>query len=118
MALTIYIAGPMRGYKHYNFPAFDAARDRLIVAGFDVISPADLDREAGHHFNDVPEDYDWSTVPASFSLLAAVRRDLDAILRSNAICMLPGWENSKGATAELAVARWLGLTVYHAADFE
>lgn len=23
----IYIAGPMKGYPLYNFPAFDAARD-------------------------------------------------------------------------------------------
>jgi hypothetical protein len=101
----------MRGYKHYNFPAFDTARDRLIAKGYDVISPADLDREAGHHFNDVPDDYDWTTIPETFSLKAAVKRDIDAILRSDGICMLPGWEQSCGALAELAVAQWLGLKV-------
>ncbi|MHB1850453.1 MAG: DUF4406 domain-containing protein, partial [Acidimicrobiales bacterium] len=43
----IYIAGPMRGVKDWNFPAFDAARDLLVAAGWEVVSPADLDRAGG-----------------------------------------------------------------------
>ena len=41
-----YLAGPMRGYKDYNFPAFDAARDQLVKEGWRVISPADIDRHS------------------------------------------------------------------------
>ncbi len=44
---TIYIAGPMSGYPQYNFPAFDEARDELRENGWQVVSPADMDREHG-----------------------------------------------------------------------
>jgi hypothetical protein len=40
----VYIAGPMRGYDKFNFPAFDAARDRFTAMKWHVISPADIDR--------------------------------------------------------------------------
>jgi hypothetical protein len=40
--MLIYLAGPMRGRKFFNFPAFDAARDILLSQGYEVISPADM----------------------------------------------------------------------------
>lgn len=54
-----YIAGPMRGYDRFNFPAFDAAKDRLIEMGWDVVSPADLDRAVGitGYTTDLPEGF-------------------------------------------------------------
>ena len=45
--LTVYVAGPMRGKKFFNFPAFDDAKEDLESQGFSVISPADLDRAVG-----------------------------------------------------------------------
>ena len=45
--MKIYIAGPMRGYEKFNVPTFDLARDLWQEAGWNVISPADLDREHG-----------------------------------------------------------------------
>lgn len=91
-----YIAGPMRGYKDYNFPAFDAARDRLLKLDVVVISPADMDRTLGHGTN---RDY--------------AKRDTKAILECDAIYMLKGWEKSVGATAEHALAKWAGLTIFY-----
>ena len=44
---TFYLCGPMRGYPRLNFAAFDVARDLGRALGYHVISPADLDREAG-----------------------------------------------------------------------
>jgi hypothetical protein len=40
-----------------------------------------------------------------------VRRCLDAVLRCDEIVLLPGWENSNGAVAELTLAMWLGKRV-------
>jgi hypothetical protein len=37
----------MRGYEHYNAPAFDAATAQLRAAGYEVISPVEMDRAAG-----------------------------------------------------------------------
>lgn len=110
----IYIAGPMRGYKYYNFPAFDAAKRKLEAEGYVVVSPADLDRERGDDpFDPIqfPEDYDWSLCPDSFDLQAAVLQDVEAIISCDAIYMLNNWKFSRGATAEFCVAVWLGKQV-------
>jgi hypothetical protein len=42
-----------------------------------------------------------------------VRRCLEAVLRCDEIVLLPGWENSNGAVAELTLAMWLGKRVRH-----
>ena len=109
----IYIAGPMRGIRHFNFEAFDAAKQALEEDGFEVVSPADLDREEHFHPENLPDDYDWSTVPDDFSLSDAIDRDVSAIKTCSHIYMLKGWEASKGATAEKSLADWMGLTVHY-----
>lgn len=113
MIKKIYIAGPMRGIKHFNFPAFDRARDSLSMA-WNVVSPADLDREIGFDEKAFPEDYDWIDLKkANFSLQDAIDRDLAAIKTCDAIYMLDGWQSSNGAKAEKALAEWLGLQVIY-----
>lgn len=109
----IYIAGPMRGIKHFNFPAFDRARD-LLESSWLPISPADLDRSIGFDETAFPDDYDWIDLKkANFSLNDAIDRDVDAIKACDAIYMLDGWPSSKGAKAEKALAEWLGLEVLY-----
>lgn len=110
--MRTYLAGPMRGLKLFNFPAFDAAAADLRSQGVEVISPADLDRQSGFDPVSLPEDWDWRTLPEHFSLDAAMKRDLEALGQVDAIHMLPGWQQSKGATAERAVAIWRGLAVF------
>lgn len=114
---TIYIAGPMRGIPRFNFPNFDATRSKLQMMGYNVISPADEDRAIGFDPWALPMDTDWTRPELlGFDMDAAMRRCFEAIMRSDAIYMLPGWESSKGATAERAIAEWRGLEVlYHPA---
>ncbi len=107
-----YLAGPMSGRVLYNFPAFDSAAADLRSQGITVISPAELDRQSGFDPTSLPADWDWRTLPAHFSLDAAIKRDLDAIASVDAIHLLPGWQNSKGANAERAMAIWRGLAVF------
>ena len=111
---AVYIAGPMRGIPYYNFPAFDAAADALRCAGYTVVSPADLDREAGFDAMDCPPDTDWGAIPDGFNFHACVRRDIDGVVRSDALYLLPGWERSEGARAEKVIAEWLGRDVLFA----
>jgi hypothetical protein len=110
----VYLAGPMRGYPLFNFPAFDNAQADLIAKGFDVVSPADLDRRAGFNPAALPEDTDWHDASKlGFSLPQAIKRDTEALQKCDVIYMLKGWESSKGAKAEKALAEWLGLEVMH-----
>lgn len=99
----IYIAGPMRGYDKWNFPAFDAARNEKLAQGFQVISPADLDRARG--ITEDTTDFD----PGEFRL--AMKIDMQAVLLCTHIFMLRGWEKSTGARNENAWANILGRTV-------
>ena len=102
---TYYISGPMRGHKDFNFPAFDAARDRLEAQGINVISPADMDREFDNGEQRCTIEYVVRDVNALVKLAA------DNPTGKNAIYMLNGWHNSKGARAEIAVAEWLELKI-------
>ncbi len=109
---TIYLAGPMRGIPRYNFPAFDAAKAELEAAGYSVVSPADIDREHGGNYLELPDSWDWSKLPEGFDLKDTIARDLDALAECDAVCLLPGWQESKGARAEKAVAEWHGKEVF------
>lgn len=101
-----YIAGPMRSRKYFNFPAFDAARDRLKAAGFNPVSPADIDRRNGFDPFKLPEDYDWNTIPSTLDIQAIIERDLKEVRRCDSYVLLDGWENSTGARGELGVLVW------------
>lgn len=114
----VYIAGPMRGIPLFNFPAFDAARDLAKAKGWDPISPADIDRDSGFHENDPNADVYTPEVNRTFA-----GRDVAAILslrgeEGDALALLPGWEGSTGALAELALAKWVKLRILDARTME
>lgn len=104
MADRIYIAGKMRGVPLFNFPAFDKARDLLLERGWQPVSPADLDREAG--MSEMTDDVD-------VDIHECLRRDFIAICQCDAIAFLPGWKTSKGALAERFVGEQIGLDFYY-----
>jgi hypothetical protein len=110
--MRTYLAGPMRNCFRFNFPAFDAAAADLRSHGITVVSPAELDRAAGFDPVNLPYDWDWNTLPEDFALRHAAERDIAALLKCDAIHLLPGWQESKGARAERAVAEWIGLGVF------
>ena len=101
--MRIYVAGPMRGYDHFNFPAFDAAAAHLRARGHDVRNPADHDRELG--FDESKNSIE------GFDLSAAFRWDIDSVLWAEAVAVLPGWEGSHGASIETSVARAIGTPI-------
>jgi hypothetical protein len=109
--MRIYLAGSMSNVKDFNFPAFDAAATKLRAEGHEVFSPADHDRKThGTDFGKGTNGKHEEIANTGFSLRKALGADLAWICsEAEAIAMLPGWENSKGANAEHATAKALGL---------
>lgn len=112
--MRIYVAGPMRSVPEFNFPAFNAAAAMLRAQGHEVFNPAERDNE--RHGVDISKgNADGCEETAArehgFSLREALAEDTDWICRhADAIALLPGWEDSKGARAELALSQALGHT--------
>lgn len=104
VGLRAYIAGPMRGYDRFNFPAFDRAESQLKKKGWDAVSPAAMDRAIGVNEN-------TTELPDGF-IYTALRRDFAAICTCDAIVFLPEWEKSSGARAEARVGLDIGLRFF------
>ena len=105
--MKLYLAGPMTGIEHYNFPAFDAAAAQLRAAGHAVFNPADNDRQNGFDATDLQGH---EAAEHGFDLRTALKQDLSWICdHAEGIALLPGWEKSKGARAEVALAEALGI---------
>lgn len=116
--MNIYVAGPMRGIPEFNFPAFHAATALLRGQGHVVFSPAERDE---NEFGPVssPEGDEKVLAKAVFMSVMGLRRrvfaaDMEWICKhADAIYMLGGWENSKGALAEIHLADALGLEIIY-----
>lgn len=107
-----YIAGPMRRIAEFNFPAFFAAEERLKAEGAEVgLNPARYDAvELKFPWQGTTGHEDLSAM--GFDLRHSLGQDLAYICGKAAwVCVLPGWERSSGASAEVATARALGLPV-------
>jgi hypothetical protein len=112
--MKIYLAGPMRGYANFNFPAFDKAAALLRAEGHEVFSPAERDRTVhGTALENNPTgDEDIATKTVGFSLREALGADMEYICKTaDTIALLPGWEKSTGANAERATSIALGHTI-------
>lgn len=100
---TVYIAGPMTGIEDFNFRAFDAASYKWKEKGFDVINPAALSRQKAEELGiEIGE----------LCVRECAMLDLvEIISRASHMFMLKGWEYSKGAKTEHALAQWLGISI-------
>ena len=93
--MKIYIAGPMTGYEHWNFPAFHAMAKKLRDEGHEVVNPAEINPDTS-----IP----WAE---------CMKMDIAELIQCDAIKLLPGWERSKGASLELHIAERLEMQVLY-----
>lgn len=93
----IYIAGPMTGLPEFNYPAFRAAEVELKGRGHGTLNPVDAEK---YNRTGAPQTWDWY-----------MRHALGMVIRADALCLLPGWHNSKGAQVEVTVAEALSLDI-------
>jgi len=93
--MKLYISGPVSGMPGLNKDAFNSAERALASLGYEVTNPIK---------NGVPDDAPW---------IDHMRADIAMMMQNkcDGVAMLPGWEASKGAWAEVELARSLGLLV-------
>lgn len=100
-ARSIYVAGPMTGVPDFNFPLFNAVTHDLRRQGFEVSNPAEFGEFEGD------DGTDSADMRARY-----MERDLAHVVNVDAICLLPGWEESKGANMELLTALMTGKEIW------
>lgn len=102
--MKLYLAGPMRGIKDFNFPMFNRVAAALRAVGYEVFSPAEKGLEK---YAEAKQE----------SL--AFRRKVFALdtawicKHANGVALLDDWTTSSGATAEDALAKAIGLPSMH-----
>jgi len=96
----IYLSGPISGLPELNRPAFHAEAVRLRALGYCVVNPADINPELNKPWEE------------------CLRADLIEMLGCDAIALLPGWQQSKGAHLELHVAHRVGIEILNAAEIQ
>jgi len=103
-----YLAGPRTGLHDYNRRAFQEATADLRGRGWKIVSPTELDS---------PEDgmgsaSDGRPLPDA-TYLDGLRRCIAAMIAEplDAVIVLDGWEDSRGAEVETTLARGLGVPI-------
>lgn len=112
--MKLYIAGPMTGLPDWNYPAFFEAEAQLRALGHQVFNPATNDADT----LELALDAAGSPERPKHSWAYYLKRDLPQVMDVDALVMLPGWQNSKGARLEVNVATALGLPLYILRDGE
>jgi hypothetical protein len=104
----------MSGVEDFNFPLFFETEKKLKELGYEVINPAHND---GESLEDALANAGSPEKPNN-SWGYYMRRDLPNVLAVDAVCVLPNWRQSKGATLEVHLAEALGLPIYVLQDGE
>lgn len=91
--MTIYLSGRMSGLPDFNYPAFNREAARLRSLGFEVLNPAE---------NPEPPCGTWQ---------GYMRMAVAQLVQCEAVALLPGWQNSRGACIEYWLAWTLGMDI-------
>jgi hypothetical protein len=94
-----YLAGPMTGLPKYNFMSFEIACQKLRKAGFNIVSPHEIEHgETEETRGNLPyETY--------------LRAGLKMLLDCEGLILMTGWETSGGCMRELYVAHAVGMQI-------
>jgi nucleoside 2-deoxyribosyltransferase len=96
--MKVYISGPITNDPDHA-EKFAAAFIDLYSQGHDPVSPVDIGRELKASMGREPTRYEY------------MRADIKAMMDCDAICMLPGFNDSWGAKIELWIAHNLHFDI-------
>jgi hypothetical protein len=94
----------MTGLPEHNYPAFNQAAEQLRAKGYTVVTPTEVG-------NDL--EAKLGAERFSLSYQAYMMANIIALLNCNAIVLLPGWRNSRGARLERHIAQVLGFDEFY-----
>jgi Domain of unknown function (DUF4406) len=103
-----YLAGPMESVGgNWNLPLFDYVSKKLREKGIEVFSPAELNRDDARIGKSISKEELQKLRKQSLKI------ELNWIIEhADWVLLLPGWERSPGAKAEVATATAIGLRTY------
>jgi Domain of unknown function (DUF4406) len=106
--MRLYISGPMHGYAGFNIPMFDRCGRAMRAAGFEVVSPSELD--SPEYRARCLASPDGAQLPVGETTYGdLLGRDVRLIVDSaDGLILLPRWERSRGARIEVATALFTG----------
>lgn len=113
--MKVYIAGPMRGYKFFNFDEFFRVARIVRELGHTPVNPAELSQSAVIERGLDPADETSYGAP-HFQIEDFMETDVRALRDVECIVLLAGWTASKGVAVEIAYARYRGIPVYGSID--
>ena len=100
MKKVIYISGAISGLPREEYmKRFADAEQELIKQGYKVLNPTKI----------LPSRHLWVYRLLGYKI--TLLYDLWHLMKCNGICMLDGWEHSKGARLEKATAEIFGLKI-------
>ena len=91
--MIVYIAGKVSGIENEARVLFKRAEIKLKLQGNEVINPMELEHD---------HDKTWQSY---------MRDCISAMMRADAIYLLPNWRESKGARIEVQLAHNLGIKI-------
>ena len=91
--MIIYIAGKVSGIEIEARVLFKRAEIELLIQGHDVINPMELEHD---------HDKTWQSY---------MRECISAMMKADALYLLPNWRESKGARIEVQLAHNLGIKI-------
>ncbi len=111
--MKIYLAGPMTGIRQFNYPAFIEATKILRGAGYEVVSPVEMDPPETQKAAWASEDGDIKSLENHETWGDMLSRDVKIVADEvDAVVVLPGWDKSNGARLEAFIALAARKPVY------
>lgn len=98
--MKIYVAGPVSGVPNHNKKAFADACNRLSLSGVQTINPIELCAPIASNWRGTDQEL-WN---------ACMKRNIEELVKADAVALLPGWQDSAGATFEREIALKLSIT--------
>lgn len=115
MVTHVYLAGPMRNCLNHNVELFKEWTGKLMLAGFTVMAPHIYAFE--HCFDVRGTGFEEDDAPRMYDIRAAFAASFEYIcLTADALAVLPRWEHSDGAKAQVLTAWRMHVPCYTASN--